>query len=159
MRIVRPCVFVGVAYSLPVIVWTLATAANGVAAAKPLSPFMLQSMTALFWLQGLAVALIMPLISISEGFRTALINALALIGVPLPAFAFLWLAMPWSLAVIIKAQLLILGAALLLTGAGRALSLGKLNREVRPYAVAGLQLAAVTFVWVFREESLRWLVL
>lgn len=157
MRTLRPCVMIGAAYSLPVIVWSLATAANAMAAVQPVSPFILQAMTALICLQALAVALIMPVVSISGDYRTSLFSALLLLSVPLPVFTFVWLATQLSLAVIIEVQLLIFGAAMLLIGAGRALSLSKLGRQVRPYALAGLQLTAAMLVWVFRDAGSRWL--
>jgi hypothetical protein len=157
MKILRPSLMIGAAYSLPVIVWSLATAANVIDAAKPVSPFILQSTMALICLQGLTVALIMPMVSVSSDYRTSLFSALLLLAVPLPVFTFAWLATSVSAAVIIKAQLLILGAAMVLIGAGRTLSLGKLGPEVRPYAVVGLQLTAGMLVWVFRDEGSRWL--
>ncbi len=150
MKPAQTGLLLGLAYSMPVVVWTLTQAAATHSGSFDAAVWASQ---VLLILQATAVALWTPWYGRESPWASALTGMLLLILVPLPLITILWLTGTWSLTVIARAEVtLLIFAAALLFGI-RALA----RLPVSSITSAIAQLVGIVGLWAFRDDWLGWL--
>jgi len=140
----------GLAYCLPVVVWSLGRGLetyNGLFDAGPLAArilILVQAVVITFWI---------PWYGKDGPWFGALREVLGLILIPLPLVTVLWLTGAGSAMILVGAEVALMAfAALLLVGV-RSLPLSTEGLFVPAVA----QVAGITALWMFRDAWLGWL--
>lgn len=154
MNVARGGVLVGLAYGLPVVVWTLTGLNPGSPAATTFG--LAPAVAVLLLAQAVAIALYAPECTVGATRREGVAGILLAQLVPLPLLALVWSSGGADAARLCLGQAALLGYGLSLlavaTGLVRWVPAGW-----RRLSLAWLQGSAIAMAWAFRREWSAWL--
>ncbi len=151
MRELQHSVWAGVAYTLPLLIWSLLQLQNVVGSESTLNTLQ-SSISVAVIIQAIVVSLYIPRLQGNATSGETLSAILMLISIPWPFFALAWLVGAITINTISVSQGGLILYALLLFAATRALIHINLQSTNKNLVLSGLQLTAITLVILFPSE-------
>lgn len=156
MNNVRSGLYCGLLYSIPLVFWVASQTAYSRSSVDWIN-ISRNGVQSLWFLQMLAVAVIIPWLGWRESWQQGVVATLVMISVSLPLVAIAWLSGAADAMTLSDSLLVVVGLAIVMLLLIRLLDRLTVGTQIKVSARASMQIGTCCALWLFHDTLLTWL--